>query len=416
MRWGAFEEGRDGGAAQAGSGLPATGPLREDVRTVREAPMTRRPATLVGLALWMLLAAACERREPPPATIKPPVRVAAVSPAPAQATTLRYSATIEPIVQVNVAFKVGGYVAQLAEVPGVGGVKRPLQEGDRVRRGAPLAVLQQADYQTQVSTAKAQVSSANAVLAKAKSDFARAQALYDAQSLTRPDYDTAKTSLDTAQASADLAQQQLRAATIPLGDTTLRSPIDGVVVSRKVELGSFAQPGAVGFVVASPSPVKAVFSVPDYVVAGLQPGQELDVAMEGALADPVRRGPIIAISPAADAQTRVFEVEVRLQNARGDLRLGMNGTVSLGKQRAADLPRAALPLTAVVRAAPGSTQYAVFVVEGEGDAAVARRSPVALGDVVGDRVLVRDGLKEGERVIVSGATVVADGQGVRVLP
>jgi RND family efflux transporter MFP subunit len=276
-------------------------------------------------------------------------------------------------------------------------------------------VLQQADYQIQVNTAKAQVASAGAVLAKAKTDDARAKALYETQSITRPDYDSARTSLETAQANADLAQQQLQAAKIPLGDTTLRAPIDGVVVSRKVELGSFVQPGAVGFVVASPAPVKAVFSVPDYVVDRLRTGQELAIAMEGGLDDPVRRGPIMAISPSADSQTRVFEVEVKLANARGDLRLGMNGTVVLGDAQPA-APQPALPLTAVVRAAPGSSQYAVYLIEGEGESVVARHRVVTLGDVLGNRVTVRDGVKAGERVVVSGATVVADGDRVRIVP
>jgi RND family efflux transporter MFP subunit len=374
----------------------------------------KRGSVLTCAALAALLVA-CERQTPVAAAIKPPVRVETVAAAELVATPLRYSATIQPIVQVNAAFKVGGYVAQLAEVPGIGGAKRPLQEGDRVARGAPLATLQQADYQTQVGSAKAQVASADAVLAKAKSDYARAKALYEAQSMTRPDYDAARTSLDTAQANADLAQQQLKAASIPLADTTLRAPIDGVVVSRKVELGSFVQPGAIGFVVASASPVKAVFSVPDYVVGRLRTGQELEVAMEGRIADSMRRGPIMAISPSADSQTRVFEVEVRLPDPRGDLRLGMTGTVTLGEAPSAPAS-AALPLAAVVRAAPGSAQYAVYVVEGEGDSAVARRRAVTLGEVLGNRVAVRDGVKAGERVIVSGATVVADGDRVRVVP
>lgn len=369
---------------------------------------------LVAIAPAALLGG-CERAKPAAEPLRPPVRVEALALAEGTAEALRYSATIQPIVQVNAAFKVGGYVAQLTEVPGVGGIRRPLQEGDRVLKGAPLAVLQQADYRAQVGSAKAQVASANAVLAKAQSDYARAEALYAAQSMTRPDYDAAKTSLDTAQANADLAQQQLAAATIPLGDTTLRSPIDGVVVSRKVELGTFVQPGAVGFVVASPAPVKAVFSVPDYVVGRLRTGQELEVAMEGRIADPVRRGPIFAISPVADSQTRVFEVEVRLPDPRNELRPGMTGTVSLATAPAASATLA-VPLAAVVRAGPGTSGYAVYVVEGEGDQAVARRRAVALGEVRGDRVAVREGVQKGERVVVSGATVVTDGQPVRVVP
>jgi multidrug efflux pump subunit AcrA (membrane-fusion protein) len=70
----------------------------------------------------------------------------------------------------------------------------------------------------------------------------------------------------------------------------------------------------------------------------------------------------------------------------------------------------------VVRAAPGSPAYAVFVVEDEGGKALARRREVVLGDVLGNRIVVREGLRSGERVIVSGATLAVDGQPVRVVP
>lgn len=115
----------------------------------------------------------CRQPEPAPPPLTP-VRVQAVEPAPG-GNALRYSATIQPLAQINLAFKVGGYVASIRQVPGVGGALRPVQEGDRVAKGTVLAVLQQADYQTQVNNARAQLASANAVLDKAQRDFARAR-------------------------------------------------------------------------------------------------------------------------------------------------------------------------------------------------------------------------------------------------
>jgi membrane fusion protein (multidrug efflux system) len=65
--------------------------------------------------------------------------------------------------------------------------------------------------------------------------------------------------------------------------------------------------------------------------------------------------------------------------------------------------------------APGSKEYAVFVVESTDGKEVARRRPVALGGVIGNRIVVESGLRPGEHVVVSGAQFVADGQTVRVL-
>jgi RND family efflux transporter MFP subunit len=151
------------------------------------------------------------------------------------------------------------------------------------------------------------------------------------------------------------------------------------------------------------------------VVRTLSLGQVLPVSADDAGPDGRWKGPITAISPAADAQTRVFQVEVTLPNPRGDLRLGMIVSVPVGEEaRPSTLP--AVPLPAVVRPGPGATGYAVFVVDQKDGQQVARRRDVVLGDVLGNRVVVRDGLRIGEPVIVSGATIVTDGQVVKALP
>lgn len=374
--------------------------------------MRRSHAVLLSGALFAAMTAACRDAATPPPTLTP-VRVQAAAPAEG-ASALRYAATLQPVTQVNVSFKVGGYIESIRQVRGAGDVMRDTQEGDRVARDTVLAVVRQSDYKVQVSTAQSQLASAQAVLDKAQRDYARAEKLYAAHAMTRPDYDAAVESLKTAQANVAAAQEQVASARIPLGDTQLRAPLDAVVLSRKIDVGTFVQPGTVGFVVASDGPVKVVFSVPDDVMRTLRIGQELPVVFPTGIADPVRKGPITAISPAADAQTRVFQIEVTLPNARRDLQIGMIGTVEVGDTRPpSDHPT--VPLSAVVRVAPGAKEYAVFIVEGADGKETARRRPVKLGGVIGNRIVVASGLRPGERVVVSGAQFVVDGQSVHVL-
>jgi multidrug efflux system membrane fusion protein len=75
-----------------------------------------------------------------------------------------------------------------------------------------------------------------------------------------------------------------------------------------------------------------------------------------------------------------------------------------------------VPLTAVVRGADESNGYAVFVVEGQGEQARAKLRPVALGDVEGNGIQVVSGVRKGDRVIVVGATLIKDGDPVRIAP
>ena len=73
----------------------------------------------------------------------------------------------------------------------------------------------------------------------------------------------------------------------------------------------------------------------------------------------------------------------------------------------------AVPLAAVVQAKPGTSTYAVFVVTTDGKKDVAKLHPVELGQVVGNSVIVNSGLEPGSRIIVTGATIVRDGDTVR---
>jgi RND family efflux transporter MFP subunit len=363
------------------------------------------------LLLSIALAATACRKAPPLPRIITPVRVMPAEAAPA-ASAIRYSATLQAITQVDVAFKVGGYVTSILQVRGPSGTLHPLQQGDKVQKGAVLAALRQTEFKAQVATANAQLASAKPALDKAQRDYDRAKKLYP-EAMTRPEYDAAVANLAATQASVKAAQDQVAAAEIPLSDTSLRAPLDAVVLGRRVEVGTLVQPGAAAFTLASGGAMKAAFSVPDEVMRTLRLGQELSVAFEG-IPNPVRKGSITAMSPAADASTRVFEVEVTLPNTNSDLQLGMVASALIG----GDKPKSTapvVPLSAVVRAAPGSKEYAVFVVEGEGDKAFAHLRKVVLGEVLGSRVVVQSGLQPGERVIVSGAQFAVDGEPVHVV-
>ena len=79
-------------------------------------------------------------------------------------------------------------------------------------------------------------------------------------------------------------------------------------------------------------------------------------------------------------------------------------------------PSLALPLTGVVRSPHDPRGFAVFVVEGEPGNEVARQRDVKLGTVLGNSVLVTDGLKSGDRVVSMGATLVTDGGSIRIIP
>jgi multidrug efflux system membrane fusion protein len=161
--------------------------------------------------------------------------------------------------------------------------------------------------------------------------------------------------------------------------------------------------------------VKAVFGVPDRLVERVRPGTPLAVTTE-TLGEQRFAGTVASVSPAADPQSRVFSVEVTLANADRRLKAGMIATVDVPETDAApDAVRPTVSLAAVVKAGAGPG-YGVFVVEGADEKAAVRLREVTLGPIAGNRVSVTSGLAAGERVVVTGASLLRDGEPVRIVP
>jgi len=345
------------------------------------------------IAILAILLAACARR---PAAEKPPTPVEVMTVAgQSSSSAVRYSAVVKPDWQLDLAFRVGGYVDDIRA-----------QEGDRVSKGAALARVRQSDYAQKVAGARGQVAEANAGATKARGDFARAEKLFAAAALTKPELDAARAQRDAAEARLSSANAMANEANLALGDASLFAPADAVVLRRNVERGSLVGPGVPAFTLAGTSTVKVAFGVPDLVIAQLKNGQVLAVGIEAM--HKTFDGKISRIAPSADPKSRMFEIELTIPNANGEIKPGMIASLQSNETKGTSAP--VVPLDAIVRA---RSDYAVYVVDGN-DVAHVRR--VSLGDMSGNAITVAGGLVGGERVITKGATIVTDGEKVRVMP
>jgi len=350
---------------------------------------------------------------------------------------VRYSGNVEPNSRVAVAFKVAGYVQEVLQTGG-----RNVQPGDFVKQGDVLARVRKEEYVAKVNEANSGLAQAGAALEqarfvvkeaqagteKAKLDLERARNLFRTQSVTKPEFDAATAQMDAGQAKLDAARAQvqlaearvqtsraqLEEAQLLLADTDLRAPVDGLVLQRLVEPGSLAGPGTGAFVLADTDPVKVIFGAPDTLLPKLKPGLPLTVTTE-AINGAEFNGRITNVAPAADIKTRVFDIEITIANPRRSLKPGMIAAIQVAAQKAFHAVPV-VPLTAIVRSIHDPTAYSVYVVEKQGDSVIPRSRNVVLGETFGNFIAVRDGVQPGERVIVTGATLVRDGEAVRVIP
>lgn len=392
-----------------------------------------------GVALAGFLSAiACSRSRPAgaPAPAKA-IRMGTVSLV-SEGEAAKYSAIMTPNAQVDLAFRVSGYVVDLYKTKGADGRLRPLQPGAPVIRGTVLARIRPSDYQAVVArsrgaqeeghagvaTAEAQLVQAQASLAQAELDFTRVSALWEEESITKPAYDASKAKCDMAKAAVDAgkagivaaikhretAEAQMREAQIALGDTELRAPFDAVVLERRAEIGTLATAGNPVFTLADLAMMKARFNVPDFALAGFRPGQSLDLSID-AVSGASIHGRVLSLAPAADPKARSFEIEVAVPNLGLKLRSGMIATVHVP----GDAPRQAslqVPASALVHD-PTGQHYLVYTIEQNGGRSVAKAIPVEPGSLAGNEVVVLSGLTAGQRIVVMGANLLQPGDPVK---
>jgi RND family efflux transporter MFP subunit len=372
--------------------------------------MKRRRQAGGGLVILLWLAGCAEKK---PAERTPVPVTVSVAELYSGGTKSPYSASIAANVQVALAFKSAGYVTDVLQVKSPAGGMRYVDPGDWVRKGTVLATVREDDYRNALQQAEGQLSQAQAAALKAQQDFARAQALMDANALTQTDYDSAKAQLDSTSGSVKSAEGAVKNAKQAFADCRLTAPTDAWVANRNVNAGDFASTGTVGFTLVDTRQVKAVFGVPDTLLAKLQLGQKQRVMTEAL--PQAFEGRITSISPQADTKSRSFQVEVAIPNPRNELKSGMIATLDVG-QGMLQHPLTVVPLSAIVSPSEGTKTFVVYVVVREGQRDVARQRQVQLGDTYGNRVAVTKGVTTGERVISNGANYVRDGDAVQVLP
>jgi RND family efflux transporter MFP subunit len=367
---------------------------------------------LTALAIALTLSGTACKQQNSAETLPLPVHTAMVQTI-AVGNGAKYSASIVPYAQVDLAFQSGGYVESIRQVKSPSGGMRNIDQGDWVQKGTVLAVVRQQDYKDKLEQANAQLARSQADYDKAKLTFDRTSALYASQSATKPDYDSATAQLASTTASVSGAKAQVSEANVALAYCELRAPFSGWVVKRSIDLGSLVGPATNGFTLADTDSVKAVFGVPDTSISRVRLGQHLAISTD-ALPQQFA-GRVSAISPAADPKSRVFSVEVTIPNPKNQLKSGMIASLALNGMQ---LPQSvlAVPLSAVIRDPARADNFAVMVTEGSGDFETARLRPVELGDTYGNMITAKGGLTFGERVITTGVSLIKSGDKVRVIP
>lgn len=259
-----------------------------------------------------------------------------------------------------------------------------VEVGDRVRKGQVLVELD-----------KANIDQLRINLEQIEREYNRAVQLLQIGAGTQQAVDQLKAQLDAAKSQYDNL----------LENTVLRSPITGVVTARNYDPGDMTGSLPVLTVGQLAPVVKVMINVSENDLATLRQGQPVDVTFD-AYPGETFSGKVQRIYPTVDTATRTFEVEVRIANATEKLKPGMFARVSidLGTQQ-----NVVVPDRAVVKQTGSGNKY-VYVLNGN----TVSYKRVDLGQRLDNAYELLSGIEDGDTVVITGQTRLADGVKVEV--
>jgi RND family efflux transporter MFP subunit len=265
-------------------------------------------------------------------------------------------------------------------------VEVSLKAGQLVRAGEVLVRLDDADLQAKLEQAQAAAVSAEAAYNEVVVDEQRYASLVKTGAVSRQDYDKMVTSVKSRQADLRRAKEIVNEVQATLDWATIRSPIDGTVIDKKVDVGDLVTPGQLLVTLFDPKQMQLVASVRESLAHRLEVGQDIDVEFEGL--QKRCSGTVSEIVPEAQAASRAFQVKVTGPCPKG-VYTGMFARmfIPLADEQVLVVPRQAIRQV-------GQLELVDVVSEGR-----TIRRAVRTGRRLGENVEILSGLREGEQVI-----------------
>ena len=325
--------------------------------------------------------------------------------------------TIEDTVTYTGEIKASEYTSVSAKVSGT--AKSIFFEvGEYVKEGDVLLQIDNTDYLTQYNQAYAAYTSA---MSQSKSAVAAAQleynnakinhdnqkVLYDSGAISKLAYDTAVTRFENAKINLNAATEQaglngarasLDAAQNALDNTTLRAPISGYISSKNANPGQMVTPGVEVFSIKNTDSVDAQIYVTESIISKIN--FETKAIIEVNSAEKTIEGVVTTVSPTKNTQTGMYDVRITIENSDASLKDGMFADITLTLSDSADA--LVVPSESILEDETGK-KY-VYIANGD----TAKKVKVSPGITTDEFTEIVSGVKEGDKIIVSGKEYLSD--------
>ena len=352
----------------------------------------------------LVTAASCGEKTQPQQQGPPPAVAVTITDVTSAAVEFydEYPATVTALNQVDLRAQVNGFVTGVY-----------FQDGARVSKGQLLYSLDAQQYEANYRQAVANVAALQTNVVKAQKDADRYHELDKQDAIARQQVDYADAALDAAKKQVEAAQAAVRSVQTGVKYTTIYAPFNGTIGISQVKVGAPVSAGSTLLnTVSSDNPMAVDFSIDQKEIFRFTQLQQTAKANDStftlAFGNDIYPypGKISLIDRAVDPQTGTLKMRLVFPNNKNMLRGGMSGSIRVLNNAASKF--IFIPNKAVVEQLG---EYFVYLV---GDSSKVTQRKIVTGKQIGSGIIIKDGLKEGDKIVVQGIQNLREGSVVKI--
>ena len=314
-----------------------------------------------------------------------------------------YPATVTALNEIQLRPQVTGFLTGIY-----------FKDGDRVRKGQKLYSIDQQQYEANYQQAIANLEVQKTNMLKAQKDADRYHELDKQDAIAKQQVDYADAALEAAKKTVNAAEANVRAVQTGVKYTTIYAPFDGTIGISQVKVGAPVSAGqTILNTVSSDNPIaadiaidqKELYRFTQLQAQKMQPKDSTFTLAFGNMVYPFG-GKISLIDRAVDPQTSTIKMRIDFANPKNELKAEMTGRVRVLNN--ASEKSLIIPFKAVTE------QLGEFFVYVVGDSSKVSQQKVVLGKQLGTNVIIKNGLKEGDKIAVQGVQNLKEGSTIKL--
>lgn len=299
-----------------------------------------------------------------------------------------YSAIINAYEKVDIVARVSGILK-----------KKHFTEGAFVKKGDPLYTIEQDIYKAKLETAQALLEKAQSTLQRAEKDWVRAKVLKKTNSISPREIDAYLYEYTNAKAESSNAKANMKQAQIEFDYTMIKAPIEGIAGIKKQDIGDYVQAGAESSVlttITNTNPLHVKFSIPksdvQLYLSQIKKPERVIKVLDHQNNESKQNGTIDFISPEIDQNTNSLLIRAKIDNEDSSFLAGDFVKVSIKGLIAPNT--AVIPEEAILQTPNGAMVYVI-------EDGTAKMRPIKIDILTKEGIIVKSGLKEGEKIIIN---------------